>query len=75
MPRLVKNLPEYSLHKASGQAKVKFEGRVTYLGKYGTPESRAAYAKFVNNLPSAETDDTSATPARLPQLLPGEPML
>jgi integrase len=75
MPRLVNNLPKYSLHKASGHAKVKHLGKVTYLGKFGTPESRAAYAKFVNSLSDhdATAGDTS-TPARLPQLLPGEPI-
>ncbi len=68
------NLPKYSLHKASGQAKVKFQGRVTYLGKYGTAESRAAYANFIANLPKPESDTDSPTPTRLPQLLPGEPI-
>jgi hypothetical protein len=47
MPRLVNKLPKYSLHKRSGQAKVRFNGKDTYLGRYGSPESKEAYAEFV----------------------------
>ena len=47
MPRLKHKLPSYSLHKASGQAVVKFDGRAHYLGKYGSPESHAAYRRLV----------------------------
>lgn len=44
MPRLVYKPPGYSLHKASGQARVKFNGKTTYLGKFGSPESHQRYA-------------------------------
>ena len=47
MPRLVNRPPKYSLHKPSGQAKVRYGGKDTYLGKYGSPESKEAYARFV----------------------------
>lgn len=40
-------VPAYSLHKARGLACCKVEGRRVYLGKYGSPESRTAYAKVV----------------------------
>ena len=29
MPKLIHKLPKYSLHKASGQARVKYAGKVT----------------------------------------------
>ena len=47
MPRLVNKLPKYSLHKPSGQAKVRYGGKDTYLGQYGSPESKEAYARFI----------------------------
>ena len=41
MPRLKHQTPKYFLHKASGQAVVKIDGRCRYLGKYGSPRSKA----------------------------------
>ena len=40
--------PSYLLHKPSGQARIRIDGRDIYLGKYGSPESRAAYDRLVN---------------------------
>ena len=54
MPKLVYKLPKYSLHKASGQARVKYADKVTYLGKFGSPESHQRYAEFIARLPKAE---------------------
>jgi len=54
MPKLIHALPKYSLHRPSGQAKVRHNGRTIYLGKFGTPESKAAYARFIANLPKQE---------------------
>ena len=36
-------LPKYQLHKATGQARVRFKGRDIYLGKYRGPESEKRY--------------------------------
>ena len=47
MPILKYKLPSYSLHKATGQAVVKIGGRTHYLGKYGSPESHAAYHRLM----------------------------
>lgn len=47
MPKLKHKPPSYSLHKASGQAVVKIDGRARYLGKYGSSESHAAYRRLV----------------------------
>ena len=45
MPK--KRKPSYSLHKPTGQARVRIDGRSYYLGKYGTPESRERYEGLI----------------------------
>lgn len=40
-------IPKYSLHRATGQARVRLDGNDIYLGKFGTDESREAYARAV----------------------------
>ena len=47
MPRLVKAVPKYQRHKASGQAVVNLSGHDFYLGSYGTPASKAEYERVV----------------------------
>lgn len=42
-----KGIPGYTLHKSSGQAVVRLDGRDYYLGQYGSPESRARYAELI----------------------------
>jgi integrase len=69
MPKLVNKLPKYSLHKATGQARVKYNGKTTYLGKYGSDESKEAYSRFIANLPKPEEDD------KLPEPTPGAVLL
>jgi integrase len=47
MARLAKNtLPNYRLHKPTGQAVVTLSGKDFYLGLYDTKESRAAYDRL-----------------------------
>lgn len=46
MPRSKKK-PSYLLHKPTGQAYSRLNGRVVYLGKYGTPESKDEYDDLV----------------------------
>ena len=43
MPRQKSLRPAYQLHKHSGQAKVRIDGRDYYLGPYGSQESRHKY--------------------------------
>jgi integrase len=45
MPK--KRKPKYALHKPSGQARVRIDGRDYYLGAYGTPESRERYDDLI----------------------------
>ena len=42
-----KRKPSYLLHKATGQARVRIDGRDVYLGTYGSPESRQRYDDIV----------------------------
>ncbi len=39
--------PKYALHKASGQARVRMDGKDVYLGVYGSPESHQRYGKRI----------------------------
>jgi hypothetical protein len=41
------NIPNYRLHKASGQAFVELGGRRFYLGKHGSKASRAEYERRI----------------------------
>ena len=43
-----KRLPTYSLHAASGQARVWLGGKSHYLGPYDSPQSRIAYAALIS---------------------------
>src|SRR5436309_2204561 len=40
-------IPQPSLHKASGQAVVRLCGKDHYLGRYGSPEAKAAYEALI----------------------------
>ncbi len=39
--------PAYTLHKGTGQARCRVNGRDHYLGRYGSPESRSRYDDLV----------------------------
>ncbi|MBN2561143.1 MAG: tyrosine-type recombinase/integrase [Phycisphaerae bacterium] len=47
MPKLIRKLPSYRHHKASGQAVVTLSGRDHYLGPYGSAESHAEYKRLI----------------------------
>src|SRR5262245_11175124 len=40
-------IPSYCLHKATGQAVVRLNGKDVYLGVHGTPASQEAYRRLV----------------------------
>lgn len=40
-------IPSYWLHKPTGQAVVTVSGKDHYLGRYDSPESRAAYDRLL----------------------------
>jgi len=47
MPRKQPRIPKLSLHKASGQALVRINGRSIYLGRFGTPEAEERYNRII----------------------------
>jgi hypothetical protein len=51
------------LHKSSGNAKVRYNGVTTYLGRYGSKESKEACRKFIATLTSNGDVATPADPA------------
>ncbi|MFM7167866.1 MAG: hypothetical protein ACKO3T_21690, partial [Planctomycetaceae bacterium] len=57
MPRKANVLPSYLLHKKSGQARVRLNGRDIYLGPYGSEESRIRYAEVVSSAVSGAPVD------------------
>lgn len=42
--------PKYRLHKGSGQALIEYQGRRIYLGKHGSAESQAEYARLLQHI-------------------------
>ena len=42
-----KQLPKYCLHKASGRASVRIDGKMYYLGKHGSQASRREYDRII----------------------------
>ena len=42
-----KRKPSYLLHKTTGQARVRIDGKDHYLGAYGSPESREHYDELI----------------------------
>ena len=64
-PRIV-SVPKYRRHKGTGQAIVQVNGRRHYLGKWDSPKSKEAYARFVAELavsPAATKALPLATPS------------
>lgn len=52
--------PKLCLHKATGQAFVRLNGKPRYLGKYGTPAAQRAYASLLKHLAEqAEQQDAA----------------
>ena len=47
MPK--RSRPSYWLHKPSGQARVRIDGRDIYLGEYGSAESQERYDALVRD--------------------------
>jgi len=49
-----RRMPKYSKHKASGQARVRIDGRTIYLGKYDSPDSHRKYDALIARWLSGE---------------------
>ncbi|QDT16605.1 tyrosine-type recombinase/integrase [Alienimonas californiensis] len=67
MPRRPSKPPSYRLHKPSGQARVILAGKHHYLGAFGAPESKEAYARLIAERflapgPAADCSNAPDTP-------------
>ncbi len=56
-------VPSYCLHKASGQAVVRINGRDHYLGLYGTDESYAEYSRLIAEWRTSRQDSAVSAQA------------
>src|SRR3954468_5268969 len=59
---LVRSVPKYSKHKASGRAYARFDGRCIYFGRYGTASSREEFGRL-----RAEWVQNGGQPSTAPQ--------
>lgn len=50
MPRSRGSIPAYGLHKPTGQARVRINGRDHYLGPHGSEESKREYERLIRKL-------------------------
>ena len=50
MPSVSFSIPKYRRHKGTGQSFVQVNGKRHYLGKFGTPESKQRYSRFIAEL-------------------------
>jgi integrase len=62
MPKLTAREPKVGFHKTSGQARVKYLGKVRYLGKFGSKEAKAAYHQFLADFHAGKLDANLPTP-------------
>ncbi len=67
MPRKAAKVPAYCLHKASGRAVVRVNGKDHYLGPFGSAESHERYAELIERWRLAK-----AAPKELPELPPSQ---
>lgn len=51
-----RSVPRYCLHKPSGQARVRIDGKDHYLGIHGSPKSHAEYAKLISDWQSRQQE-------------------
>lgn len=54
-----KKVPGYCLHKPTGQARVRIDGRDVWLGKYGSPESHRKYSEVIADWQSSQEEAPS----------------
>jgi hypothetical protein len=66
MPRKRSSVPAYLLHKPTGQARCRIDGKDHYLGLFGSDESRVRYGQLIAQLAGGvPVDPMAVLPARL----------
>lgn len=63
MPTRLRKPPAYRLHKPSGQAVVRIEGRDNYLGKHGTEASQEAYRRLIADWATSPRTQAASSPS------------
>jgi hypothetical protein len=63
MPARSALVPKYCLHKPSGRAYVRIQGKVVYVGRHGSADSKQEYGRLVAEL--------AVNPLPLPVLVQG----
>ena len=53
-------VPRYCLHKSSGHARVRVDGREIFLGPYNSPESLERYQRIVAELVASRASKPEA---------------
>ena len=64
MPPKLRKPPAYRLHKPTGQAVVRIDGRDFYLGKHGTDASHEAYRRLIAEWATSPRPSPAARPGR-----------
>ncbi len=64
MPAKKSFVPKYCLHKPSGRAYCRIQGKVVYLGRHGSPESKTEYGRVVSEFATNPTA-TAKVPASI----------
>ena len=65
MARPRKQFPSVVHHKPSGQARVRIGGKDFYLGRYGSKDARAAYARLIGEVESVGKETVKAVRAAI----------
>ena len=65
-----RKIPAYRLHKPTGQAVVRLDGRDIYLGKHDSPASREKYRRTVAEWLTTSVAPTAVTPSAAPAPAP-----
>ena len=67
MPRRKSDVPAKTLHKATGQARVRIDGRDIYLGRFGSPEADEKYRRLVAEFLTTGSPPQPSRPVGTPE--------
>lgn len=67
MPRLFHRPPKYGLHKGTNQAIVCHQGKLIYLGPYGSEKSHRRYQQFLEQWYALRHQEAKSRPNRTPE--------
>src|SRR5262249_6661242 len=68
MPKWADRTPRPRLHRPSGQARIRVDGREIYLGRWGSAEARRRYAEFLRDQARARAAGPTLAPEPAPSI-------